>query len=212
MTGDRAPLPVDGRIAIVVHAAQTRVLVVGAGKVGERKALAFAAAGAHVRVVAPKAEAALRDAAAAGALDLVLRGYAASDLEDAELVIAATDDRGTNARVAADARAAHRLCNVADLPEEGSFSSIAQQTSGALLVAIGADGVPAAATRILRTVNERLDARYANAVTVLRSLRGRLLARGGRADWERASAQLIGEDFISRVEDGSIVRDAAGWE
>ncbi len=212
MTGDRAQLAADGRIAIVVHAAQTRVLVVGGGKVGERKALAFAAAGARVRVVAPKAAAALRDAAAAGTLDLMLRSYATSDIEDAELVIAATDDRDTNARVAADARAAHRLCNVADVAEEGSFSSIAQHTSGALLVAIGADGVPAAATRILRSVSEHLDARYANALTALRSLRGRLLARGSRADWERASAQLIGDDFIARVEDGSTVRDAAGWE
>ena len=212
MSGDREPLAADGRIAIVVHAAQTRVLVVGAGKVGERKALAFAAAGAHVRVVAPKAEAALRDAAAAGTLDLMLRGYAASDIDDADLVIAATDDRATNARVAADARAAHRLCNVADVPEDGSFSSIAQHRSGALLVAIGADGVPAAATRILRSVSERLDTRYANALDALRSLRGRLLASGNRADWERASAQLIGDDFILRVEDGSTVRDAAGWE
>ena len=212
MSTDRAELAADGRIAIVVHAAQTRVLVVGAGKVGERKALAFAAAGAHVRVVAPKAEATLRDAAAAGTLDLVLRGYAASDIEDADLVIAATDDRATNARVAADARAAHRLCNVADVPEEGSFSSIAQQTSGALLVAVGADGVPAAATRILGSVSERLDTRYANALAALRSLRGRLLATGSRADWERASAQLIGDDFIARVEDGSTARDAAGWE
>ncbi len=212
MTGDRAQIGADGRIAIVVHAPQTRVLVVGGGKVGERKALAFAAAGARVRVVAPKAEAALRDAAAAGTLDLMLRGYAASDIDDADLVIAATDDRGTNARVAADARAAHRLCNVADVPEEGNFSSIAQQTSGALLVAIGADGVPAAATRILRSVSDRVDARYANALTALRALRGRLLARGSRADWERASEQLIGDDFIARVEDGSTVRDAAGWE
>lgn len=211
MTSDRSPTA-DGRIAIVVHALQTQVLVVGGGRVGERKALTFAGAGAHVRVIAPKAEPGLRDAAAAGTLDLVLRAYVVADIADADLVIAATDDRATNARVAADARAAHRLCNVADLPEEGSFSSIAQRTSGALLVAVGADGVPAAAARVLDSVSERLDSRYANALTALRSLRGRLLARGGRGEWERASTALIGEDFIARIEDGSTVRDAARWE
>lgn len=210
MSADRTPA--DGRVAIVVHADRVRVLVVGAGKVAERKALSFADRGASVRVIAPKAEAALRDAAAAGKLDLTLRGYQSGDVADAELVIAATNDRATNARVAADAKGAHRLCNVADLPEEGSFSSVAQRATGALLVAVGADGVPNAAARILAAVGDRLDARYGDAVGALRALRGRLLAHGGREAWERASSQLIGEDFIDRVEDGSVVRDAAGWE
>lgn len=201
----------DGRVAIVVHAERVRVLVVGAGKVAARKALAFAASGAAVRVIAPRAEPALRDAAAAGRLDLTLRGYQAADIGDAELVIAATDDRATNGRVAADARAAHRLCNVADAPEEGTFSSIAQQANGALLLAVGANGVPAAATRILAAISRRFDARYDDALGALRSLRERLLARGGASEWERASGQLIGEDFIDRVEDGRIVREAAGW-
>lgn len=202
----------DGRIAIVVHADRVRVLVVGAGRVAERKAMAFAERGASVRVIAPRAEASLRDAAATGTLDLTLRAYQPGDIADAELVIAATDDRAVNARVAADAAASHRLCNVADLSEEGSFSSAAQRTTGALLIAVGADGVPAAATRILAAIGERIDARYGDALTALRALRGRLLARGGRDEWERASARLIGTDFIARVEDGSVVRDAAGWE
>ena len=201
----------DQRIAIVVHADRVRVLVVGAGKVAERKALAFATSGAAVRVVAPKAEPGLRDAAAAGTLDLTLRGYQSADIADAELVVAATDDRATNARVAADARAAHRLCNVADAPDEGSFSSIAQKANGGLLVAVGANGVPAAATRILAAIGGRFDARYDDALGALRSLRARLLARGGAAEWERASEQLIGDDFVARVEDGRVVRDAAGW-
>lgn len=211
MSGVARGSTTDGRVAIVVHADRVRVLVVGAGKVAARKALAFAANGATVRVIAPRAEPALRDAAAAGTLDLTLRGYQSSDIEDAELVIAATDDRATNARVAGDARAAHRLCNVADAPDEGSFSSIAQQVNGALLIAVGANGVPAAATRILAALAKRFDARYDDALGALRSLRERLLARGGASDWEHASSQLIGEDFIERVEDGRVVREAAGW-
>ncbi|HEX2780731.1 MAG TPA: NAD(P)-dependent oxidoreductase, partial [Gemmatimonadaceae bacterium] len=133
----------DSRVAIVVHAERVRVLVVGGGAVAERRALSFAERGAHVRVVAPRTTETLRDAAARGLLDLTLRGYQPGDVGDAELVVAATDDRATNARVASDARAAHRLCNVADAPEEGSFSAIAQRTRGALMLAVGANGVPA---------------------------------------------------------------------
>lgn len=201
----------DGRVAIVVHAERVRVLVVGAGKVAERKALAFAENGAAVRVIAPRAEAGLRDAAAAGTLDLTLRGYQSADIADAEIVIAATDDRATNARVAVDAKAAHRLCNVVDAPDEGNFSSVAQHVRGPLLVAVGANGVPAAATRILAEIGARFDTRYADALGALRALRERLLVRGGAGEWERAAAQLIGDDFIERVEDGRVVREAAGW-
>ncbi len=206
-----ATQPVDGRVAIVVHADRVRVLVVGGGKVAERKALAFAGQGAAVRVVAPRGEAGLREAAAAGLLDLILRAYQGGDIGDAELVIAATDDRATNARVAADARAAHRLCNVVDKPDEGSFSSIAQRTNGPLLIAVGANGVPAAATRILATVTDRFDGRYDDALGALRSLRERLLARGAASEWERASSALIGDDFTARVEDGRVAREAAAW-
>jgi siroheme synthase-like protein len=211
VNGARAANEVDSRIAIIVHADRVRVLVVGAGPVAERKALAFADRGATVRVVAPRATPDLIAAAAAGRLDLTLRSYASSDIGDAELVIAATDDRAANARVATDARSSHRLCNVADAAEEGSFSSAAQSGNGALLVAVSANGVPAAATRILAAVSSRFDARYDDALVALRALRERLLARGSRDEWERASSEMIGDDFVARVEDGRVLRDVARW-
>ena len=206
-----APNARDSRIAIIVHADRVRVLVVGAGPVAERKALAFAERGAAVRVIAPRATPVLIAAAAAGTLDLTLRQYSATDIADAELIVAATDDRSTNARVASDARAAHRLCNVADIADEGTFSSVAQSASGALLVAVGANGVPTAASRILAAVSSRFDSRYDDALVALRALRERLLARGSRDEWERASNEMIGDDFIARVEDGRVLRDVARW-
>lgn len=201
----------DSRIAIVLHADRVRVLVVGAGVVAERKAMSFADRGALVRVVAPRATPGLIAAAAAGKLDLTLRGYQSADIADAELVIAATNDRPTNARVAVDARRAHRLCNVADAHEEGSFSSISQTADGALLVAVGANGVPSAAGRILTAIGARFDERYDDALVALRALRERLLTRGGREEWERAMAELIGEDFVERVEDGRLLREVVRW-
>lgn len=202
---------VDPRLAIVVHADRVRVLVVGGGTVAERRALGFAERGARVRVVAPRASEALRSAAARGVLDLSLRAYETGDVADAELVIAATDDRGANARVAADARAAHRLCNVADAPDEGSFTAIAQRATGALLLAVGANGVPSAASRLLEVIAARFDGRYGDAIDALRALRERLLARGARDEWERAAEQLLGEEFTTRVEDGRLAREARGW-
>jgi cobalt-precorrin 5A hydrolase/precorrin-3B C17-methyltransferase len=201
----------DSRIAIVLHADRLRVLVVGGGAVAERKALAFANRGAMVRVVARRATDALRDAATHGDLDLTLRDYAPSDIADAELVVAATNERAVNARIAADARAAHRLCNVADRPDEGTFSSVAQRADGALLVAVGANGVPAAASLVLDAITARFDDRYGAALDALRDLRERLLADDDRTAWESASADLLGDDFCARVEDGRLVKEARAW-
>ena len=201
----------DARVAIVVHADRVRVLVVGGGPVAERKALTFADRGAWVRVVAQRATERLRDAATHGDLNLTLRDYRAGDIADADLVVAATGEREVNARIAADARAAHRLCNVADRADDGTFSSIAQRTTGALLVAVGANGVPAAATRVLDAITSRYDARYGAALEALRQLRERLLEDDQAAAWETASADLLGGDFCSRVEDGRLVSEAQEW-
>jgi siroheme synthase-like protein len=201
----------DSRVAIVVHADHVRVLVVGGGPVAERKALAFAERGATVRVVARRATERLRDAATHGDLNLTLRDYGAGDIADAELVVAATNEREVNARIANDARAAHRLCNVADRADEGTFSSVAQHTTGALLVAVGANGAPAAARRVLDAITSRFDDRYGAALEAIRQLRERLLENDDRSAWESASADLLGADFCNRVEDGRLVSEAREW-
>lgn len=201
----------DARIAIVLHGDRLRVLVVGGGPVAERKAFAFVDHGARVRVIAPRATPAIRDSAARGVLDLTLRPYERSDVDGADIVIAATDDRAVNHAVAADARTGHRLCNVADAPEEGTFSSVAQRAHGAMLVAVSASGVPAAAARVLDAIMARYDARYGDAIGALRDLRRRLLDGNDRAGWERASARLIADDFLPRVENGSVAREAREW-
>ena len=201
----------DPRLAIVLHADRIRVLVVGGGTVAGRRALGFASRGAAVRVIAPRASEALRDAAAKGAIDLVLRAFQPDDVGDADLVVAATDDRAVNALVARTARESHRLCNVADVPDEGTFSAVAQRTAGALLVAVGAHGVPGAATRLLDEITQRFDGRYGEAFDELRALRARLLSAGDVDEWERASAELLGGDFAARAESGALAREARGW-
>ncbi|HET9012598.1 MAG TPA: NAD(P)-dependent oxidoreductase, partial [Gemmatimonadaceae bacterium] len=100
---------------ILVEGSAIDVLVVGGGTVASRKAAVLIEAGARVRVVAPKVSDALRALADAGRVVVAERRYARADIGDAHLVIAATDDRAVNAAVTADAHAAARLVNVADM-------------------------------------------------------------------------------------------------
>ena len=73
-------------------------LVVGAGRVAESKIESLVRCGAKVRVVAPQATAAVREAAQAGAIVWEQRAYQPGDLAGAFLVVAATSSPELHAR------------------------------------------------------------------------------------------------------------------
>lgn len=140
-------------------------------------------------------------------LTLVRREYEGSnDIQDADIVIAATDIPGVNSRVAADARALHRLVNVASAGEPGNFSSMAVHRSGPLVVGVSAGNVPAAAARIRDAIAERFDSRYAVALDGCGKIRAGMLSEKGSEEWARASRALFGSDFCLHVEEGAFVK------
>lgn len=197
-------------LPILVEGGAVTALVVGGGAVASRKASALCAAGARVRVVAPRVGEGIRALADAGRVTLVERAWEAGDVGDAELVIAATDHRATNAAVAAEARAAHRLVNVADAAGEGSFSTMATHRAGALVIGVSA-GVPSAAARIRDAVAERFDHRYERALRELSALRDTLIAQGQGSRWRTLSDAVIGERFCEQVETETLEPGLASW-
>ena len=198
-------------VPILVEGAALTVLVVGGGAVAVRKAAAFAAAGASVRVVALEPAAAMRDLARVSGVALDERAYECGDIGDALLVIAATSDRATNAAIAADARAAMRLVNVADAPGEGSFATMATHRAGALVVGVTAGGVPGAAARVRDAIAHRFDGRYAGAFAELATLRRSLIERGASAEWRALAADVIDDAFTDTVESGTLDARVSAW-
>jgi siroheme synthase-like protein len=198
-------------IPILVEASSVRVLVVGGGPVAVRKARAFCDAGARVRVVALESTEALRAMAAEGRLELVERAYGDGDVADADLVVAATDDRAVNAAVALDARAARRLVNVADAPEMGSFATMATHRSGGLVIGVSAGGVPGAAARIRDAIAMRFDSRYARALAELAALRRALVDRGDAPTWRALSSGVLDADFCQAVERDGLRDQVSTW-
>jgi siroheme synthase-like protein len=198
-------------LPILIEGTALRVLVVGGGTVASRKAAVLIEAGARVRVIAPAVSDAMRAIADAGHVDLSLRRYERGDIGDAQLVIAATDDRAVNAAVSEEAHAARRLVNVADAPAEGSFVTMATHRSGALVIGVSAAGVPGAAARIRDAIGARFDSRYARALAELTTLRRELLDRGEGARWRARSAELLEGGFCDVVERGVLDEQVATW-
>jgi precorrin-2 dehydrogenase/sirohydrochlorin ferrochelatase len=198
---------------VLLEGARIAALIVGGGRVAERKARALLAAGASVRVVAPTITPGLRELAAqTERLTLIARDYAPGDVGDALLVIAATDDAEVNRCVARDGReGGARLVNVADDPEAGNCVTVATHRAGELVIGISAGGVPAAAARIRDRLAAHFDERYAAAVETLAGLRRTMLARGDRAGWRRALDALVTESFCDTVENGTFADEVARW-
>jgi siroheme synthase-like protein len=195
---------------IALHGERLTAVIIGGGSVGTRKALALLEAGAQVRVVSPEVTPDLADAERARRLSIVRESYCAGQLDEATLVIAATDSREVNAQIALDAHSRGKLVNITDFPDEGNFHTMALHRSGDVTIAVTAGGVPGAAARIRDAIAERFDARYGRAVSALRGLRSRLIA-GGDARWRDAAPKLIADDFCSSVEDGSFTEKVDTW-
>jgi siroheme synthase-like protein len=197
-------------VPILLEGTALRVLVVGGGAVAARKVRTLLEAGAQIRVVAPRVGDAIRTRVGER-LSIVERGYVRGDLSDAQLVIAATDDRSVNAAVASDARAGNRLVNVADAPDEGSFAMMATHRTGALVIGVSAGGVPGAAARIRDAIAERFDSRYATALANLAALRRRLLEERKADEWRSVTATALDADFCSSVEANALAKRVAPW-
>jgi len=196
---------------LLVEGAALPVLVVGGGPVAVRKANALAASGAKVRVVARAATPEMRALADAGHVVLDERSYESQDIGDAVLVVAATNDRATNAAVADDARRLHRLVNVAAAPETGTFANMATHRAGHLVVGVSAGGVPGAAARIRDAIAARFDSRYAAALELLGALRRSHLARGDGGTWRALSSSAMDERFCDSVEQGTLDDRVSTW-
>jgi len=181
-------------------------LVVGGGSVAERRALLLIEAGAKVHLVAPDLSETLAELAADGRITHHARVYERDRLEDYWLVVAATDDRAQNARIAAEANAARRLCNVVDDPALCSFVMPAIVDRAPVTIAIGSSGLSPVLTRWVKGLLE----------TLLPERLGALATLAGR--WrERVRVAIPDADerrrFWERVVNGEVAAHAfAGRE
>jgi precorrin-2 dehydrogenase/sirohydrochlorin ferrochelatase len=125
-----------------------RCVVIGGGKVAERKVRDLLRAGASVYVISPELSAGLKKIAGQGRIKHIQRGFRATDLKDAFLAIAATDDEKTNSKVAA--HGARMLVNVVDKPDLCSFIVPSALKRGPLTIAVSTSGASPAMARSIR--------------------------------------------------------------
>ncbi|WP_395104069.1 uroporphyrinogen-III C-methyltransferase [Actinomadura sp. SCN-SB] len=160
-----------------------RVLVVGGGRVAQRRVPALLAAGARVVLVAPEVTPSLEDLASGdGDLTWLRRPYRKGDCDGAWLVQAVTDDAKVNAAVAAEAEASRIWCVRADDADASPAWTPASGRVGETTVGVVAGGDPRRAAGIRDAVvdglrDATLEARHSRAKPV-----GVALVGGGPGD------------------------------
>jgi precorrin-2 dehydrogenase/sirohydrochlorin ferrochelatase len=133
-----------------------RVLVVGAGAVGEAKIESLLATDASVHVVAPRATPRVREWARERRIEWRQRKYAPADLAGMFLVIAATGSPALHDEIYAEARSRGVLCNAVDEPKRCDFYFPAVVRRGELQIAVSTGGLsPALAQRLRKELEQQ---------------------------------------------------------
>jgi uroporphyrin-III C-methyltransferase/precorrin-2 dehydrogenase/sirohydrochlorin ferrochelatase len=131
-------------------------LVIGGGVVAERRVSLLLDAGAQVTLLAPELTESLATLAADGRFEHVARAFDDEPLERYWLIVAATDDRALNARIASAAEAGMRFCNVVDEPALCSFIMPAIVDRSPVTIAIGSSGRSPVLARYVKGLIETL--------------------------------------------------------
>ncbi|MEZ0329363.1 MAG: bifunctional precorrin-2 dehydrogenase/sirohydrochlorin ferrochelatase [Dissulfuribacterales bacterium] len=136
--------------SIFISLAGKKVLVAGGGKVAERKINGLLKKDAVIHVVSPKLTAGLQELAEIGRIIWHEREFQTQDLQDAWLVIAATNDPSTQRVIAESAASIRVFCNVANAPDQGSFITPAVIEHGPIQVAVSTSGSSPVLTKRLK--------------------------------------------------------------
>ncbi|MBF0328960.1 MAG: bifunctional precorrin-2 dehydrogenase/sirohydrochlorin ferrochelatase [Nitrospirae bacterium] len=130
-----------------------KCVVVGGGRVAERKVSQLVSAGGVIKVISPVITEGLRKHKAKRKIIHIERRYQKGDLRGAFLVIAASSDKEVNNSVSADAE---YLVNVIDQPELANFIAPAVISREPLAIAVSTSGASPAFSKTIREELEQL--------------------------------------------------------
>ena len=127
-----------------------KCVVVGGGKIAEKKVLGLLECGADVSVISPQLVANLKELSDKRVIKYLKRAYKPGDLKGAYLVVASTNSHKVNRRVGEEARRLGILVNVVSAPSLSDFSVPAVLRRGEFMLTVSTSGKSPALSRRLR--------------------------------------------------------------
>lgn len=160
---------------IMLKLAGKKVVVVGGGRVAERKISGLIATKANITVVAPKISMEIQQLVENGKIDWLAKSFSFEDIEEAFMVFAATNEKDLNRKIK-DAAEVCTLVTIADDPEGSDFHVPAKVQRGRLTLAVSTGGAsPTLARKIRSQLEQEFDERYEDYLNFLFAARQQIL-------------------------------------
>lgn len=133
-----------------------KVVVVGGGKVAERKVTGLLSTGSHITVISPNATDELKKLADCGRIVWHEKSFSKEDVDGAFLIFAATNDNELNQYIKM-AASDQQLVTIADDPVGSDFHLPSHIQRGRLSIAVSTGG---ASPTLARKIREQLEAQF----------------------------------------------------
>lgn len=157
---------------IMVDLADEKIVVVGGGEVALHKIKNLLRFGLHVHVVSPSIHPEIEKLAEEGLVTTLQKLAEEEDYDDAFLVIAVTNSKEVNDRVARKAKAAGKLVVHAEQPDLGNSTIPASLQRGRLVLSVSTGGAsPTLAKQIRNQLEETYDESYEDYLDFLYEVR-----------------------------------------
>jgi len=174
-----------------------KCIVVGGGRVAQRKVHSLLKAGALVRVISPNLTQNLKKLARQNKIFWTTSRYQKRYIQNSFLVIAAVSDKKINSKISQDAQKSGILVNVVDSPEESSFIVPSHISRGDLIISISTSGkAPALSKRIRKDLTKLLVPRYSKFLKTLESIREDLKIRCSEPRLRKKILRVLTESKI----------------
>ncbi|MGE7692623.1 precorrin-2 dehydrogenase/sirohydrochlorin ferrochelatase family protein [Lysinibacillus sp. NPDC094177] len=186
------------------------VVIVGGGHVATQKVASLLPAKANIVVVSPTLDDSLLPLAESGQITWREKAFESRDLDDAILIIAATNDTAVNEAVQ-EAAQHWQLINRADAQAESDFITPATVRRGPLVLTVSTSGAsPALARKIKADLEEQFDDVYDDYVCFLQQARLMIAAKFEKGQQRRAALQaLLEPSLLEWTRSGEIDRREA---
>ncbi|MFQ5455829.1 MAG: bifunctional precorrin-2 dehydrogenase/sirohydrochlorin ferrochelatase [Nitrospirota bacterium] len=181
------------------------ILVIGGGKVAERKVIMLLECGGNnITLISPDVTEGIEELYNSRKIGYISGEYEREYIKDASIVFAATDNRNINAEIASEAKKRDILINVVDQPEISSFILPSVVKRGDLQISVSTSGKSPALAKTLREEIEKLfGSEYEIFLDILGGIRKRLLKENPSEDKrQKIFYDLVKSDILILLKEG----------